>query len=628
MRSWRRGVAVLAGLVVLVAAEVFLRRTLEHADQHLYSFFEYFYPAAEETLFHGNVPLWKLFLPLAEVTGAWSSSIVITHLVEMRIGVANTWYLFNAVLVIVSFATAWLAFESVAFSFTFAICMGFGTHFYHSYLVTGGMGSPLIAMAFEVLLLCAYRFIIAPRQQARWWALASGVIAIWTTMTYEGWLDLVAFACVAGPVAAAIMSRRWPTAARRTLGVTAALFVLACVYVYVKIRLGYGQTSGSESDVVFNYHLWAPAVEDVVSNVITHFYMAATNFLPPVFLSSTALFELGADRLVAFQRGYHEAYAYLVPMHYLFLWRYAAGAAMLAAIYLLLKLVRNAWREPTPDRIALLVFLIMILMAGSTHALVKIRPMKTTVSMGYHVLVGVMGSAMLISYGVMKAWREWRGLAPRVAVTMGVWGVIFYGALARPIMLNHLTSQTGVPGIYPNPMATLREMLGLRSDPTGDLNGFRLVKFGSPAPAASPAPPPPPETFSGFAGKLSTLAPLLNAWDPLPGVTVTKEYGGYVVDGSTAGGYQLLSPPIAVPARHQVIFKVEGQIERGMACLGALTADQQKWLFPASAPLSEFLVDTGSNDSIRLVFDACRSGQERPRFHVQSISYAVIMPAQ
>src|SRR5215470_13035879 len=102
MTSVRRGVVVLAGLIALVALDLFLRARLEQASQHLYSFLEYFYPAAEDTLFHGHYPLWKLFLPVPELSGAWSSTIVITHLVEMRLGVANTWYLFNALLVIVS----------------------------------------------------------------------------------------------------------------------------------------------------------------------------------------------------------------------------------------------------------------------------------------------------------------------------------------------------------------------------------------------------------------------------------------------------------------------------------------------------------------------------------------------
>jgi hypothetical protein len=360
--------------------------------------------------------------------------------------------------------------------------------------------------------------------------------------------------------------------------------------------------------------------------------MAVTNFLPPIFLSSTALFELGADRLADFQQGYHEPYAYLAPLHFLFLWRYAGGAVALATVYLFVRLVVRTWREPTPDRIAMLVFMVMLLMAGSTHALVKIRPMKTVLTMGYHVLVGVMGAALLIAYGVMAIWREWRGIGPRVAATACIWGVVFYGALARPAMLSHLNSQTGVPGVYPDPLNALREMLGVHPGPTGDLNGYRLVKYGTPGPSTSPqaapvAPvssPPTPKTFNGIIGTLPNVAPPLREWIPLPGVKATKDITGYMVEGNSAGGYQLLSPLISVPKGQQVVVQVAGTIERGYACLGALSGDQQKWLFSPSAPLAQFIFETGTYEAIRLVFDACRSGKEPPRFHVESLTYAVV----
>ena len=50
--------------------------------------------------------------------------------------------------------------------------------------------------------------------------------------------------------------------------------------------------------------------------------MAATNFLPPSLVSSTAFYQLGGETLVELQHGYHAPFSYLVPMHYLFTWRY------------------------------------------------------------------------------------------------------------------------------------------------------------------------------------------------------------------------------------------------------------------------------------------------------------------
>lgn len=623
------------GLPLLVYADVFLRRSLEHADKHLYSFLQYFYPIGEKLIFSPATPWWKLLLPIKEFTGLWAGALVVTHLTELQIGVANTWYLFNAVLVVVSFVTAWLAFESFAFAYTFAICIGFGTHFYHAYTVTGGMASPVIAVALECLLLCSYRFIVAERRAA-WWGAGVAISTIAAMLTYEGWLDLVAYVWVAAPILAVLCWRHHRTIQlRRIAGVTAWITAVALAYVFIKLQIGYGQGGGSESDVVFNYRMWAPAIEDIGSNVVTHLYMAATNFLPPVFLSSTALFEMGGDKLVEMQHGYAMEYSYLVPMHYMFLWRYAAGAVALLVGYFLIRAIARAWRQPTADRIALIACLLMMVMAGSTHALVKIRPMKTMPVLGYHVFVGVVGVSLLLSYWLMMAWRDWRSTSARVVVTAGVWVVIFYSALARPIMLNHMAIEVGLPGLYPNPMNELRLMLGRPADPTGDLAGYRLYRNlpkpdAAPAPAPAPPPPPPSVDPTGRRPLGEGLVALpesvidLSVWDKLQDVKVTAEPGGYVVDGNSAGGYQLMSPLMALPKSERLLIRALGTTERGRICLGVLDGSQQNWLHAPGGPESEFIFETGMNTAGRVVFAACPGDTVAPRFHVRSITYAIL----
>ena len=627
--------AAVSGLTGLALLDMFLRRSLEHADKFLYAFIPYFYPEAEKELFHGSYPLWKLFLPIPSLSGAWSASLVVTHLTEMRIGVAPTWYLFNVLLLVGSFVIAWVAFESLAFAFTFAICMAFGTHFYHTYTITGGMASPLIAIALELLLLCSYKLIVSDRHRGVWTA-AFAVSLVASALSYEGWLDLAAFVVVAAPLVAVLLWQSRPVAAKRTLAVAAATASVAIAYVLIKTRYGYGQVNGSESDVVFQYPIWAPAIEDVASNVVTHFYTALTNFLPPTFLSSTALFTLGADRLVALQYGYHAEYSYLVPMHYLFLWRYAAGAAMAVAAYIFLRLCIRSWREPTANRIVVIVCLAMMFMAGSTHALIKIRPMKTTPVLGYHVLVGVMGAAILIAWGVMLVWQHWRSTPARVAVTACVWGVIFYGALTRPIMLNHMASQVGLPGLYPNPMNSLRAMLGLSESTVGDLSGYRLMKYSAPpaspaAPSIATAPPPPPApeaspTLGEAAAALALPTMTLDVinWDRMTGVKVTRGASDFLVEGNSAGGYQLMSPPIPVPPMKRVLAKANGRVEHGRICFGALDSSQQKWLHSPSAPESEIYFDTGAFNTVRLVFTTCADSPASPVFHVRTVTMGLL----
>src|ERR1041385_3182446 len=95
------------GLPLLVYADYFLRSTLEHADKFLYSFLPYFYPIGEKLIFSAATPWWRLLLPIKEFTGAWAGALVLTHLLEMQIGVANTWYLLTVLLVVASFVTAW-----------------------------------------------------------------------------------------------------------------------------------------------------------------------------------------------------------------------------------------------------------------------------------------------------------------------------------------------------------------------------------------------------------------------------------------------------------------------------------------------------------------------------------------
>jgi hypothetical protein len=642
MTRTTRIVAAAVGLTALALLDVFLRRTLEHSDKFLYAFIPYFYPEAEKVLFHGSYPVWKLLLPIPSMSGAWSASLIITHVVEMRIGVAPTWYLFNVLLLVGSFAAAWMAFESLAFAFTFAIAMAFGTHFYHTYTISGGMASPLIALALECLMLCSYKVIVADRHR-RWWIAGFAASLVAAALSYEGWLDFVAFAVVGSLILAVLLARRNPVAVRRMLGVTGAIVAVAVIYVLIKTRFGYGQVQGSESDVVFQYPYWAPAIEDVASNVLTHLYIALTNFLPPVFLSSSALFSLGADRLVALQYGYHADYSYLVPMHYLFLWRYAAGAAAVITAYVFVTLCVRVRREPTANRIAALVGVAMMIMAGSTHTLIKIRPMKTTPVLGYHVLVGVTGAAILIAWGVMVLWRNRRvGAASKVAVTACVWGVIFYGSLARPIMLNHMAAEVGLPGLYPNPMNSLRVMLGLPESTVGDLSGYRLMKYSPPAPSSTPAPstvadaapPPLPRTAAasptlgeaaGVTALPTRMMDVIN-WDRLNGVKVTRGASDYLVESNSSGGYQLMSPPITVPPMKRVLGKASGRVERGRICFGVLDGSQQTWLHAPSAPESEIFFDTGAFTAVRLVFTTCADSPAPPVFHVSAVTLGVLEP--
>ncbi len=222
------------------------------------------------------------------------------------------------------------------------------------------------------------------------------------------------------------------------------LAVVCVAYLYMKINFGYGQSAGTESDVVFNYPTLAPKIEDVVSNVLTQFYMVVTNFLPPLFQSSTTFYELGGDRIVGLQHGYHSQFSYLVVMHYQFLWRYYAGASFMAFGYAAFRTVSRSVTVWSPENFAATTFLLMAATGGPTHAFVKARPMNSMPVLGYHVIVGVLGAALLLSlFAKFAMARPWpRGV--RASVVAAMWVTIFWGALTRPAVLSHEAAQVGL----------------------------------------------------------------------------------------------------------------------------------------------------------------------------------------
>jgi hypothetical protein len=69
-------------------------------------------------------------------------------------------------------------------------------------------------------------------------------------------------------------------------------------------------------------------------------------------------------------------------MHYLFLWRYYAGAAAVVFLYLLYRMLEKALADRSADALALSIFMVMMAVGGPTHALIKFRPMKSVPILG------------------------------------------------------------------------------------------------------------------------------------------------------------------------------------------------------------------------------------------------------
>lgn len=187
--TWARPVAVSAGLFCLLLANYYLRSTLEESPRYLYSFLERFYPEAIPILFE-QYSIWKLFLPLEPITGSWSTTtLILTYLVERVLTPAGVWYLYNALAILVAFGTSFVLFRSAVFSFTFAICIGFGTQFYHAYAVTGGIASYLVFSYHALLLFAVVQLVRGATPRLAWYGLFAVAVFL-NVWGYEGWLEI------------------------------------------------------------------------------------------------------------------------------------------------------------------------------------------------------------------------------------------------------------------------------------------------------------------------------------------------------------------------------------------------------------------------------------------------------
>jgi hypothetical protein len=411
-----------------------------------------------------------------------------------------------------------------------------------------------------------------------------------------------------------------PAEAARVAWLTLALTVVGIAYIAVKVTYGFGQTQGSESDVVFNYTSPWPIADDIVSNVFTHAYMSVSNFLPPVLVGASAFYRLGPEYLLTTQHGYHEPFNYLVPMQQVFFWRYYAGATFVLLLGALWLTVKRIWARPSAWTLALGVFLLMILVAGPTHSLIKFRPMNAAPVMTYHVTVGVLGAALLISWLLTTAWQTWKPSNALVLV-VAVWAAVGYGALARPPYLSHMAAQAGLGEfLYPNPMKVLIESMGGTYEGPRGLALYRLMRYRA------------DENLALARAALADLPGHLPApaqWQPGVAEWLTPIAGGAIeiAGDSTQFGYQVMSPVVPVTAHTRYLLRLRFETVDGRICAGVLSGDQQRWLVAPDGTSVEYAFDSGDLDGIRVVLANCygsESGNPRSRFKLIGGSFGIV----
>ncbi|MCE5252278.1 hypothetical protein LLG96_18920 [bacterium] len=427
----------------------------------MYNYMNYFYKN-EFAQVLATYQWWKYFLPFKELTGSWTTTtLILTHFLTFILSTETIWFIYNALVIIASFFVSWWVFRSRVFSYTLAICMGFGTQLYLSYLVTGTMTLYLLLIYYMFLLFSGYKVLLSEKHRILWKFLFLLSLLI-TALAYEGWLDFLVFICIVSVFLFVIFAQSGQSwRIPRVIFIFVSSTITGILYVLIKTRYyQYGQAPGSEPDVVFNYPYLMLATEDVISNVFFYLYLSLTNFLPPFMLSSNSLYHFGAEKLIELQHGYHAPFTYLVPMHHLFIWRYYAGAFFVVFYYLLFKVIRKSFKTLSPHYIIITVFMLMIAVLSPTHIFIKFRPMNSVPYLSYKVLVGILGSALLISYLMMTARSRFRNTYNYIGFVVCCWGFILYSALIRPAFLSHLAIISGVSiNPMPDPWKSLIHIL-------------------------------------------------------------------------------------------------------------------------------------------------------------------------
>jgi hypothetical protein len=451
------------GLFLLVLVNFLFRKYLEQADLYIYNYYELYLPDIFAQL--GDYQWWRPFIP--GFSGLYSpiNQIIMLYL-PTKLGPANTWYLFHAVLIIATFFLSWSIFHSRVFSYSLCICLGFGSQLYHTYNYPGSLPLLLLFVLYEIILVSIYHLFQAESPEAkRKWGLLVGLFLVIMALYNTSWLDFLVFMWVAGIFLFVFFKNQGKNNQIRVLtSVLTAATIIGLLYVIVVVKLIPHNpiTSGREEDVVFNYPYIIPAVEDIISNYFTYFYMGVSNFLPPFMVNSNSLYLFGPEKLIEMQNGYHVALSDLITMQHLFMWRYYAGVWLVIFANALYKSMQKTLQKGSYDHLVLSVFMIMVMLGSPTHIFIKARPYMSVPSTNYKVTVAILGMSLLISYLLMIARRKMSNKHMSTLMIVAGWTILFYGALSRPVFLGNLNSYVDLaraPGGGPDPLTRLLMMI-------------------------------------------------------------------------------------------------------------------------------------------------------------------------
>lgn len=313
-------------------------------------------------------------------------------------GSIPTYLLANTLTALVLYAVGLATTRSRLFSVSVAVAFSTSTFNYHVY-VNSGTNIVYPFIIFGSLALCAqamYVRSVTPRRRLLTLS-AMLLFAVAFALTYESWLDIVPWLVVVSPVAWWYANQRFGSQAGRRYIESVILWLIVAV-VYIGIRTNPANVHtfqpGSEVDLIVTYlnqYSPAPFLDDLVSNVFTFFYAAFSTLLPPGVGESITLLKHSRAEIDGFMQGYHAPANHLVYPHYIYLWRYFAGAAFAMAAVLAWNRARRTLQDADTPAFLLFIGLIALILGSPTHDIIKFRPYNATPFLGYKSVFAVGG---------------------------------------------------------------------------------------------------------------------------------------------------------------------------------------------------------------------------------------------
>jgi hypothetical protein len=442
------------GLPILLAINYFYWSELVDVGRYLEPYLSKVYAQEAEIIFT-KYRWWELLLPLEELRGFWQYVIILTHYMENMIGISGVWHLNQLLLILVSFFLSWKVFRSEIFSYFLSACLVLGTHFYHAFQYSSITGFYLLHALFLLLMYFGYEYIRREKGGVGYLA-ATIPVLVFSAILMEGWLDFFASVWVILIFLFFFFRKRgMHKLSRRVIPLFILYNFLAIVYVYIKFTyIEFPHTTG-ESAVVFAYgldHFWR-IIDDLVSNYITHLYMTLTNFLPPGLTTSNAYYEYYGELMEK------KSYVY---NHYLFFWRYMAGALTVSFFYFFIKVIKKTFQDKDYSKyLPLAIFMIMVAVNSPTHTIVQIRVFKTMPFLGYQVQQGILGLCLLIAYLMHLVKLQVKNNKAIILISLGVFLLILYCGIHKPNYLWHMVRATGLErqGPYPLPINSVLNII-------------------------------------------------------------------------------------------------------------------------------------------------------------------------